>query len=159
MLFNDAICQRASLHSLEFNLLPRYWMMPFVICQERNVMQHDLNVMMLCNMTWTLITKQENLRKQWHTRLLDSMPKFFFYRCPFSNSRMLYTPQYDTHDRYSVINWCNHQIISNNFAALFHLFNFVTSVGNWYHNYSLLCVSWGAQLEMERTEDSKLLRT
>jgi hypothetical protein len=24
MLFNDAICQRASLHSLEFNLLPRY---------------------------------------------------------------------------------------------------------------------------------------
>jgi hypothetical protein len=94
-------------------------MMPFVICQEGNVMHNDLNGMMLCNMTWTLITKEENLRKQWHKRLLDSMPKFFFYRCPFSNSLMLYTPQYDTHDSYSVINWCNHEIISNNLGLSF----------------------------------------
>ncbi len=51
MLFNDAICQPISFHSLKCNLLPPYSMMPFVICQEGNVLQHDLNEMMLFNMT------------------------------------------------------------------------------------------------------------
>lgn len=85
-------------------------MMAFVIC---------LKGMMLSNMTWTLISKEENPRKQWHTRLLDSMPKFFFHRCRFSKSRMLYSPQCDTHDRYSVGNWWNHQISSNNLQLSF----------------------------------------